>query len=101
MQNRDYYFKPEWVIVGFMGNRDLWGFIIFHKSEWGFIGIHPHSNLRKIIKKKMHSPKIWARILYPDLGQNLGPRPKSRTFEIRIQFHYSDLNLGLGLNLLT
>ncbi len=43
----------------------------------------------------------WARILYPDLGQNLGPRPKFRTFEIFIQFHYSDLNLGLGLNIWT
>ncbi len=42
-----------------------------------------------------------VRIQYPDLGQNLGPRLKFRTFEIRIQFHYSELNLGLGLNFLS
>ena len=30
--------------VGFMGNGDLWGFIFFHTSEWGFMGIkYPHS----------------------------------------------------------
>ena len=27
-------------LVGFMGNGDLWGFIITHKSEWGFMGIY-------------------------------------------------------------
>ena len=27
-------------LVGFMGNGDLWGFIISHKSEWGFMGIY-------------------------------------------------------------
>ncbi len=42
------------------------------------------------------SSGIRARILYPDLGLNLDPRLKFRTFEIRIQFHNSDLNLGLS-----
>ena len=27
-------------LVRFMGNGDLWGFIITHKSEWGFMGIY-------------------------------------------------------------
>ncbi len=38
-------------LVGLMGNGDLWGFIITHKSEWGFmatnnlgLAINPHKS---------------------------------------------------------
>ncbi len=42
-------------LVGFMGTGDIWGFIIFHKSEWGFMVM-----IYDLLKKSSNSHQVYA-----------------------------------------